>query len=57
MLQREKGCGFGEGVAAREGALVGAEKWRFDDCVSLGFVLIISQTHNSSYSCESLGRS
>lgn len=37
LLQREKGCGFGEGVAAREVALVGAEKWRFDGCVSLGF--------------------
>lgn len=50
LLQREKGCGFGEGAAAREGALVGAEKWRFDRVVvSLGFVLIISQSHNISY--------
>lgn len=55
LLQREKGCGFGEGAAAREGALVGGEKLHFDGGVSLGFVLIISQTHNIIYSCDCLG--
>lgn len=56
LLQREKGCGFGEGAAAREGTLVGADKWRFDGGVSSGFVLVISQSHNISYSCDCLSR-
>lgn len=30
LLQREKGCGFGEGAAARKGVLVGRAGCRFD---------------------------
>lgn len=42
LLQREKGCGFGSGAAARERVLVGAAKWRFGGgCLVCCFLLFL----------------